>query len=142
MVMLGQPLGTLTQALEQHLAVPHRAESEAQPAELGAEGIDPFRVEQRGEGAQVRAQLAGGDASLVNRLRVAAGADQGVVAKERGHRVGEHVLDHLTRRRVRQHLARRHLRRLERTRSQRPDVLGRGVGCARTGAAEPADQGI
>src|SRR5438445_12196001 len=77
MVMLGQPFGTLTQALEQHLAVPHRAECEPKPAGLGAEGIDPFRVEQRGEGAQVRAQLAGGDASLVNRLRVAAGADQG-----------------------------------------------------------------
>ena len=78
----------------------------------------------------------------MDRLRVAAGTDQRVVTQQRSNRVGEHVLDHLPPRRVRQHLCRRHLRRLERARSQRPDVLGRGVGRAGAGASQPADEGI
>ena len=44
-------LRPLAQPLEQHLLVSHGAKAERQPAELGSQRVDPFRVEQRPEGS-------------------------------------------------------------------------------------------
>ena len=65
-----------------------RAPAPSQPSS-GAQRLGPLEVEQRPEGAQVRAQLARRDPRLVHRLRVAAGAHERVVTQQGGHRLRE-----------------------------------------------------
>jgi len=68
---------------QQHVQVAHRAEGTAQPAQLGAQAIRPFGVQQRAGGLQRGSHPAHRDAQLVHVLDVGAGACAGVVLQQR-----------------------------------------------------------
>ena len=140
-VVRRQRLRTFAKSQQQHLAVAHDAEPGGDPPKLRAKRLEPFDVEQRAEGPEVRAQLASGDARLVDGLRVTTGADQRIVMQQGRDRLRKVELDDVARRRVRGQRLGRDLWRLDGTRAQGADVLGRRVGRSGPGAAQARDQG-
>ena len=139
-VASGQRLGPLAEALEKHLAVAHRAQRHREPAELRAQRGGPLRLDQRAEGAQVRAQLARRHARLVHGLRILAGAHERVVAEDRRDRLGEHRSDDFARRRLGGDGQRGHLGGLHGARAEGPYVFRCGVRGSRPRRAQAVDQ--
>ena len=130
-------LRALSQPFQQHLAIAHGAQAHREPTELGSQRLGPLRIEERSERAQVGPQLARRDPRLVHSLRVATGPDQRVVMEKRGDRLRDGVLDQVLRRRVGCQRLRRDFGRLDRPRTEGPDVLRGRVGCSGARAAQP-----
>ena len=125
------------QPLQQHFTVTNRTQAHREPAKLRAKGLGPSRVEQRTERPQVGAHLPRRHASLVHRFWIAAGPDEWIVVQQGSDRLGEHVLDDVVGRRVRQQRSLRDFGWLDGSRAEGPDVLRCRIWRPRSRATQP-----
>ena len=78
----GQPLGVGRELLEEDVGIAHASELAPDPAQLVPRPVDPRRVEDGPEGAQVGTEPSGRDPCLVDTLRIVSDAREVVVGHQ------------------------------------------------------------